>query len=294
MKFQSVLLLFVLLNSSLFSEQEDIFFETQRKRLNSSDLFEIRDAIDRLTFIKSNKGLRDILSALEGNPNFPTSENNAPAVKFYAAKALSKKGDSIAVPILIKVFQKESGSIVEYNPPKQRKITDGVADRYSNSSPYFYEDGEISMVLACGEILRALGSLPHTETSGSTLKQALSHPNFYIRSSAADAMYESNRKEYLTNLVETLGKEQNPYTKISILAAIVGIERLPNQNFKSVTEMLSDKDPEVRKKASIGLRRIDLRIAAPYLEKAIEIENHPVVLTQMKEDYNFLISFRNP
>ncbi|TGK47063.1 HEAT repeat domain-containing protein [Leptospira bouyouniensis] len=294
MKFQSVLLLFVLLNASLFSEQEDIFFETQRKRLNSSDLFEIRDAIDRLTFIKSNKGLRDILSALEGNPNFPTSENNAPAVKFYAAKALSKKGDSIAIPVLIKVFQKESGSIVEYNPPKQRKITDGVADRYSNSSPYFYEDGEISMVLACGEILRALGSLPHTETSGSTLKQALSHPNFYIRSSAADAMYESNRKEYLTNLVETLGKELIPYTKISILAAIVGIERLPNQNFKSVTEMLSDKDPEVRKKASVGLRRIDLRIAAPYLEKAIEIENHPVVLTQMKEDYNFLISFRNP
>ncbi|TGM80169.1 HEAT repeat domain-containing protein [Leptospira bouyouniensis] len=294
MKFQSVLLLFVLLNASLFSEQEDIFFETQRKRLNSSDLFEIRDAIDRLTFIKSNKGLRDILSALEGNPNFPTSENNAPAVKFYAAKALSKKGDSIAIPVLIKVFQKESGSIVEYNPPKQRKITDGVADRYSNSSPYFYEDGEISMVLACGEILRALGSLPHTETSGSTLKQALSHPNFYIRSSAADAMYESNRKEYLTNLAETLGKEQIPYTKISILAAIVGIERLPNQNFKSVTEMLSDKDPEVRKKASVGLRRIDLRIAAPYLEKAIEIENHPVVLTQMKEDYNFLISFRNP
>ncbi|MGV3668072.1 MAG: HEAT repeat domain-containing protein [Leptospira bouyouniensis] len=294
MKFQSVLLLFVLLNASLFSEQEDIFFETQRKRLNSSDLFEIRDAIDRLTFIKSNKGLRDILSALEGNPNFPTSENNAPAVKFYAAKALSKKGDSIAIPVLIKVFQKESGSIVEYNPPKQRKITDGVADRYSNSSPYFYEDGEISMVLACGEILRALGSLPHTETSGSTLKQALSHPNFYIRSSAADAMYESNRKEYLTNLAETLGKELIPYTKISILAAIVGIERLPNQNFKSVTEMLSDKDPEVRKKASVGLRRIDLRIAAPYLEKAIEIENHPVVLTQMKEDYNFLISFRNP
>ncbi|MCG6162331.1 HEAT repeat domain-containing protein, partial [Leptospira bandrabouensis] len=125
MKFQHVLLLVFLWNVSLFSEQDEAFFETQRKRLSSSDIFEIRDAIDRLTFIKSNRGYRDILSALEGTPNFPTSENNAPAVKFYAAKALAKKGDKIAIPVLIKTFQKESASIIEYNPPKVRKISDG-------------------------------------------------------------------------------------------------------------------------------------------------------------------------
>ncbi|XDD47574.1 HEAT repeat domain-containing protein [Leptospira sp. WS39.C2] len=294
MKFQTVLFMLVLVNVSLFSEQDEVFFETQRKRLNSSDIFEIRDAIDRLTFIKSNRGFRDILSALEGTPNFPTSENNAPAVKFYAAKAIAKKGDKIAVPVLIKTFQKESASIVEHNPPKVRKISDGVADRFSNSSPYFYDDGEIPMVLACGEILRTLGSLPFSESSEQTIKQALSHPNFYIRSSAADAMYESNRKEFLPTLSEGLGKEQVPYTKVSILSAIVGLERLPNQNFKVVTEMLSDKDPEVRKKASEALRRLDLRIAAPYLEKAIEVENHPIVLSQMRDDYAYLISFRNP
>ncbi|MCG6148387.1 HEAT repeat domain-containing protein [Leptospira levettii] len=294
MKFQHVLLLVFLWNVSLFSEQDEAFFETQRKRLSSSDIFEIRDAIDRLTFIKSNRGYRDILSALEGTPNFPTSENNAPAVKFYAAKALAKKGDKIAIPVLIKTFQKESASIIEYNPPKVRKISDGVADRHSTSSPYFYEDGEISMVLACGEMLRALGSLPTTESSEQTIKQALSHPNFYIRSSAADAMYESNRKEWISSLADVLGKEQVSYAKISILSAIVGLERLPNQNFKAVTEMLSHEDPEVRKKASQALRRLDLRIAAPYLEKAIHVENHPNVLSQMKEDHSYLISFRNP
>ncbi|TGL72188.1 HEAT repeat domain-containing protein [Leptospira jelokensis] len=294
MKFQYVLLLFILGNIGLYSETDSTFFETQRKRLNSSDIFEIRDAIDRLTFIKSSRGVRDILSVLEGNPNFPTSETNAPAVKFYASRALAKEGDKIAVPILIKTFQNESPKLVEHNPPKQRKIIDGVADRHSNSSPYFYEDGEISMVLACGEILRALGSLPFSEESEKTIKQALAHPNFYIRSSAADAMYESKRKEFLPSLSEALGKEQIPYARIAILAGIVGIERLPNQNFKSVTEFLSDLDPEVRKKASEALRRLDLRIAAPYLEKAIQLENHPIVLSQMKEDHSYLISFRSP
>lgn len=294
MKFQYVLCLFFLLSLGVSSEQNDVFFETQRKRLNSSDIFEIRDAIDRLTFIKSKRGVRDILSALEGTPYFPTSETNAPAVKFYSAKALAKKGDKIAVPVLIKTFQKESPNLVEHNVTKPRKISDGVSGRHSNSSPYFYEDGEISMVLACGEILRALGSLTFSEATETTLKQALAHPNFYIRSSSADAMYESNRKEFLSTLSESLGKEQNPYAKISMLSAIVGIERLPNQNFRTVTETLSDIDPEVRKKASEALRRLDLRIAAPYLEKAIQVENHPIVLSQMKEDYSYLISFRNP
>lgn len=112
MKFQYVLLLLVLTSGSVFSEQDEVFFETQRKRLSSSDIFEIRDAIDRLTFIKSNRGMRDILSALEGTPNFPTSENNAPAVKFYAARALAKKGDRIAIPVLIKTFQNVSKRVI--------------------------------------------------------------------------------------------------------------------------------------------------------------------------------------
>ncbi|TGK84587.1 HEAT repeat domain-containing protein [Leptospira noumeaensis] len=292
---KSILFLYVLvLPAFIFAESEERFFEIQRTRLSSSDIFEIRDAIDQLTFVKSNRGIRDIISAMEGSSNFPTSPGNAPAVKFYAAQALGRKGEKLAVPYLIKTYQKESANIPEHNPPKKRTWKDGVADSNSLSSPYFYEDGEIPITLACGEILRALGSLPLSSESESTIKQALTSPNFYLRSAAADALYFSGKRESLSNLNDALGKETVPYTKISILSAVVGLERLPNQNYKAVLESLSDKDPQVRAKASDALRRLDFRTSAPYLEKVIESENDPKVLKQMKSDYEFLVSFHTP
>ncbi|PJZ44058.1 HEAT repeat domain-containing protein [Leptospira brenneri] len=278
----------------VIAETGDRFFEIQRTRLSSSNVFEIRDAIDQLAFVKSNQGIRDIISAMEGSSDFPASPGNAPAVKFYAAQALGKKGEKIAVPHLIQVYKKESANIPEHNPPKKRTWKDGVADRTSVSSPYFYEDGEIPITLACGEILRALGSLPLTPESETTIKSALTSPNFYLRSAAADALYFSGKRESLTSLQEALGKETVPYTKISILSALVGLERLPNQNYKAVLESLLDKDPEVRAKASDALRRLDFRISAPYLEKVIQSENDPKVLKQMKSDYQFLVSLHTP
>ncbi|TGL86023.1 HEAT repeat domain-containing protein [Leptospira congkakensis] len=285
---------FLLVGAIFPSESEDRFFEIQRVRLNSSDIFEIRDAIDQLTFVKSNQGIRDIISALEGSPNFPTSPINAPAVKFYAAQALGKKGEKIAIPYLIKTYQKESANIPEHNPPKKRTWKDGVADSRSVSSPYFYDDGEIPITLACGEILRSLGSLPLTAESESLIKSALTNPNFYLRSAAADALYLSGKKDSLSSLLEALGKETVPYAKISILSAVVGMERLPNQNYKAVLESLLDKEPEVRAKASDALRRLDFRISAPYLEKVIQSENDSKVLKQMKSDYQFLVSLHTP
>lgn len=286
--------IFLLVPFAVFAESEERFFEIQRTRLSSSNLMEVRDAIDQLTFVKSNQGIRDIISAMEGSPNFPTSPGNAPAVKFYAAKALGIKGEKLAIPHLIKTYQKESANISEHNPPKTRTWKDGVADSTSLSSPYFYEDGEIPITLACGEILRALGSLPLTSESEATIKSALVSPNFYLRSSAADALYLSRKKDSLPSLVEALGKESVPYAKISILSAVVGLERLPNQNYKAVLESLTDKDPQVRAKASDALRRLDFRISAPYLEKVIQSENDSKVLTQMKSDYQFLISLHTP
>lgn len=279
---------------AIFSETEERFFEIQRTRLSSSNISEIRDAIDKLTFVKSNQGIRDIISAMEGSPNFPTSPGNAPAVKFYAAKALGIKGEKLAVPYLIKTYQKESVNIPEHNPPKSRTWKDGVADSTSLSSPYFYEEGEIPITLACGEILRALGSLPKTAESESTIKAALTSPNFYLRSSAADALYISGKKEALSPLSEALSKETVPYAKISILSALAGLERLPNQNYKAILESLTDKNPEVRAKASEALRRLDFRISAPYLEKVIQSENDSKVLNQMKSDYQFIISIHTP
>ncbi|PJZ85520.1 HEAT repeat domain-containing protein [Leptospira harrisiae] len=284
----------LLVPAVLFAETDDRFFEIQRTRLSSSNVFEIRDAIDKLTFVKSNQGIRDIIAAMEGSPNFPTSPGNAPAVKFYAAQALGKKGNKIAIPYLIKTYQKESANIPEHNPRIRRTWKDGVADSSSPSSPYFYEDGDIPITLACGEILRALGSLPLTPESESTIKSALTSPNFYLRSAAADALYLAGKKESLPSLVDALGKETVPYSKISILSAMVGLERLPNQNYKSVLESLTDKDPEVRGKASDALRRLDFSISAPYLEKVIQSENDSKVLKQMKSDYQFLVSFHTP
>ncbi|MCW7489541.1 HEAT repeat domain-containing protein [Leptospira meyeri] len=289
-----LLLCFLWVSVSLFADTDEGFFEIQRVRLSSSNVFEIRDAIDKLTFVKSSQGIRDIISAMEGSPNFPSSPGNAPAVKFYAAQALGKKGDKIAIPYLIKIYQKESASIPEHNPLLRRTWKDGVAGSSSPSSPYFYEDGDIPITLACGEILRALGSLPLSSESESTIKSALSSPNFYIRSSAADALYLSGKKESLSSLQDALGKESVPYAKISILSALVGLERLPNQNYKSVLESLTDKDPEVRGKASDALKRLDFRTSAPYLEKVIQTENNSKVLKQMKSDYQFLVSFRTP
>ncbi|MCW7459644.1 HEAT repeat domain-containing protein [Leptospira bandrabouensis] len=279
---------------TLFAESDERFFEIQRARLSSSDVFEIRDAIDKLTFVKSNRGIRDLISALEGPSNFPTSPTNAPTVKFYAAHALGKKGDKIAIPYLIKTYQKESANIPEYNPKKGRTWKDGVADSTSISSPYFYEDGEIPITLTCGEILRTLGSLPFTSESEATIKSALTSPNFYLRSSAADAIYLSGKKDFLSSLLDSLGKETVPYAKISLLSAVVGLERLPNQNYKAVLESLTDKDPEVRVKASEALRRLDFRTSAPYLEKVMQSENNVKVLNQMKSDYQFLVSFHTP
>ncbi|MBM9548522.1 HEAT repeat domain-containing protein [Leptospira sp. 201903074] len=279
---------------AIFAESEERFFEIQRTRLSSSNISEIRDAIDKLTFVKSNQGIRDIISAMEGSPHFPTSPGNAPAVKFYAAQALGIKGDKLAVPYLIKTYQKESVKISEHNPPKPRTLKDGVADSTSLSSPYFYEEGEIPIALACGEILRTLGSLPKTAESESTIKSALVSPNFYLRSSAADALYLSGKKEVLASLSDSLSKETVPYAKISILSALAGLERLPNQNYKAILESLTDKDPQVRAKASEALRRLDFRISAPYLEKVIESENDSKVLKQMKSDYQFLISIHTP
>ncbi|BDA78186.1 hypothetical protein LPTSP3_g11160 [Leptospira kobayashii] len=269
------------------------FFVEQQKRIASADPNEIRDAIDRLTYVKSNLGTRDLIAALRGAPNFPSSTQNSPVVKFYAAKALGRKGEAVAIEPLLIEYKKQSEALVE-RENKPRKLKDGVYGSESLSSPYFFGEDDISMVLACGEMLRSLGTLPLTENSEKEIKQALIHKNFYIRSSAADAIYLAGKKETISNLPELLSHEKDPYAKISILSALAGLERLPNQNFKAVVETLKDTDPEIRKKASEALVRMDLTLAAPHLEHAITIENDQRVLLQMREDYKQIQSFRVP
>lgn len=277
----------------IYGETNESFFLEQQTKLGSSDPNEVRDAIDKLTFVRSNRGVRDIISALKGMPEFPDAPQNSPVIKFYAAKALGKKGDSIAILPLKGTFQKNCGNITERKIAK-RKITDPVSDSKSTTIPYFYAEGEHNIVIACGEILRSLGELPLTDVSTEELKKALLSPNFYIRSSAADGLFFSGKKDFLGVLRESLGKEQDPYAYISILSAVVGLERLPNQNFREVLKKLNEGDPEIRKKASEALVRLDLSISTPYLKKAIEIENDPHVRRQLESDYRTLTAFHPP
>jgi HEAT repeat protein len=274
-------------------ERDMAFFEEQRRRIDSSDPEEIRDAIDRLSFVRSRQGVGIILLALRGTPNFPTSTQNSPVVKFYAAKALGKKGELAAVAPLIYEFKERSQGLNERQKTK-RKIQDNVNGRDSLSSPYFFNSDDISLVLACGEMLRALGSLPLTEDSGKLIKQSLTHKNFYIRASAADAIFLSGRIQLASGLSELISTEKDDYSKISFVSALAGLERLPNQNFKTLTMELNNEDPEIRKKASEGLSRMGLRLGATYLEKAISLEGNERVLAQMKEDYRVLTSFQVP
>jgi len=284
--------LLTIFTCNLISESNEFFLE-QKNRLLDSDPKIVRDAIDRLAFVQSSRGVRDILSALEGDPNFPDSPLNSPAIKFYAAQALGKKGESIVIAPMIEVYKRDCKNITERTIAK-RKLTDPVSDSKNTKSPYFYGEGDHNIVLACGEMLRALGGLPFREDSYAILKSALEFPNFYIRSSAADGLYSTEKKESISILTNQLGKESDPYAKVMILSAILGLERLPNANFRQVLEFLQSKDPEIRKKSSMALSRLRLGIAAPYLKKAIDVENVPDVLLQMQEDYSRITAFQPP
>jgi hypothetical protein len=275
------------------SNEDLVFFETQRVHLNSSDPDEIRTAIDKLSLVKSNQGIRDIISALRGVPNFPGSIQNSPVVKFYAAQALGRKGEPIAIVPLQLEFKERSQNIIERQKIK-KKIQDPVSDKDSLSSPYFFAPNDISIVLACGEMLRALAILPLNEESEKIFKQSLSHKNFYIRASSADAIYLSGKIQLTAGLAELISNEKDEYAKISMVSALAGLERLPNQHFRFLINELNNPDPEIRKKASEGLVRVDLKLGATYLEKAISLENNSRVLSQMKEDYQVLTSFRVP
>lgn len=287
-----ILCFLTIFTTTITSESNEFYLE-QKNRLLDSDPKVVRDAIDRLAFVRSSRGVRDILQALEGAPNFPDSPLNSPAIKFYAAQALGKKGESIVISPIIEVYKRDCNKITERTLSK-RKLTDPVSDSKNTKSPYFYGEGEHNIVLACGEMLRALGELPYREDSFTVLKTALEFPNFYIRSSAADGLYYTERKESISLLTNQLGKETDSYAKVMILSAILGLERLPNANFRQILEFLQSKDPEIRKKSSMALTRLRLGIAAPYLKKAIEIENEPDVLQQMQEDYSRITAFQPP
>lgn len=269
------------------------YIQEARELLHSGEIEEVLKGIDLLTYHKSNLAIRDLLDTMQGDVRFPRSSHNDPVIKFYAAKALGKKGEPAAIPDLISEYKKASETIGEYTKTK-RKLNGNVVGADSLTSPYFYYTDEISIVLASGEMLRALGEIGLSPESEETVKQALTHKNPYIRSSAADAIYTNGKKEHLPALREALTAEKDDLAKISLLSAIGGIEKSPNATFYALVDYLKKDNPEFRKKASEGLVRMDLILAVPFYEKAISIENDEMLLATLKEDYRKIRAFRVP
>ncbi|MCZ8151256.1 MAG: hypothetical protein O9292_02500 [Rhodobacteraceae bacterium] len=282
------------LTADAFAKEKSLaILEEQRTHLSSTDPKEVIEAIEKISLLGGNLGVRDLIQTLHGTPNFPLSMQNAPVIKFYAARALAYKGDVVAVPAIIKEFKDKSSALAERVQTK-RKIQDPVFGSDSLASPYFFNPDDMSIVLACGEMLRTLAALPLTDESTKVIQEALKHKNFYIRASAADAIYLTNRIQLTTGLAEIISNEKDDFAKVAMTSALAGLEKLPNQNFKSLLTFLENSDGEIRKKASEGLVRMDLKLGATYLEKAIGRENDPRVLYQLKEDYRMITSFRVP
>lgn len=297
---KTITLLTISISLALFAEEgsyvpkENLrYIQEARELLHSGEIEEVLKGIDLLTYHKSNLAMRDLLDTMQGDIRFPRSSHNDPVIKFYAAKALGKKGEPSAIPDLIAEFKKAAEPIGEFTKTK-RKLSGNVAGADSVTSPYFYYSDEISIVLAAGEMLRALGDIGLSPESEETVKQALAHKNPYIRSSAADAIYSNGKKELLPSLRDALNIEKDDLAKIGILSAIGGLEKSPNATFYSLVDYLKKDNPEFRKKASEGLVRMDLLLAVPFYQKAISIENDEILLATLKEDYRKITAFKHP
>ncbi|MBE8415418.1 HEAT repeat domain-containing protein, partial [Leptospira borgpetersenii] len=153
---------------------------------------------------------------------------------------------------------------------------------------------DYTMVMAAGEILRTIGSYPYAKESEDVLVNALSHPNYYIRASAADGLKYMNRKETVNFLVSTLEKEKNDFTKAAILNSIVHIMRVADKSFYALCDMLKSESPSVRYRASMALGEVDLKAAEFYLRQALLVEDKQNVRDQIRKDLATVLGFKLP
>lgn len=301
MKNTLIILTTILLSYSIYAGEEGFYIPdsglSRVNELKDQLLFgepnEAASAAEELVFIKNQNAMRALISALQGPANFPDSPNNTPRVKFHSARALGYIGNPKAAKYLIIEFNKVQEKITEHKE-KERRPFGHIAMGSSIDSPYFFYKNDYTIVLAAGEMLRSLGRLEYTPEAETTLKDALKHKNFYIRASAGDGLRLLEKTENLGPLKEIIGSETNDYAKASILGAICTLERGATESFKQLTEMLKSDSPMARMKASHYLGEIDLRLAEVSMEKALEIEDDPIVYEQMRKDYKRIMAFKYP
>jgi len=294
-------LLFILFHFPRFAVEEGYFIPDtgidKVNRLKSKLLFgephEAANAAEELAFIRNPNSVRLLTEALVGPPNFPNSPRNTALVKFHSARALGLIGRSEAAKALILEYNKNQEKIQEYKSPNPRPFAH-VSMGNSIDSPYFFHENDYTIVLATGEMLRALGRLEYTPEAEATLKDALKHRNFYIRASAADGLRLLERPGNLGPLKEVAGGETDDYARASMLGAICSLERGATESFKQLTDMLKSDQPMARMKASFYLGEIDLRLAEVPLQKAMEVEDDPIVYEQMRKDYKKIMAFKYP
>lgn len=257
-------------------EKLDQLFYDQVDKLQSGNLEERIQAADYLKFVSSKLAVRPLLKALKGNPNVPKSEENSPTLKFTIAQALGAMESDIAGPGMLEEFKKISATVQEGDYP-------------AFSSPEGY-----NTVIAAGEIIRSVGLLPYTKENQEAIVNALNHPNFYVRASAADGLKNLNRKEALSQLNSAIDKEKNPFAKVAILNAIVYINRIANQKFYDMCAFLKDESPLVRYRASIAVGEVDLKAGEYSLREALLIEHDKMVREQIKKDLASVTGFKMP
>ncbi|WP_061248925.1 HEAT repeat domain-containing protein [Leptospira alstonii] len=267
--------------SPLFSSDKAVeyadraYFEQIRK-LESGSYEEKLDAADYLKFVSNKLAVRPLLNALRGNPKVPKSLENHPYLKFTVAQALSVIDLEVAIKPTIEEYKKLESTIQE------------------KDEPFFTSKEDYTMVIAVGEILRTIGCYPYAKESEDVLISALSHPNYYIRASAADGLKYMNRKETVNFLVSTLEKEKNDFTKAALLNSIVNIMRVADKSFYTLCDMLKSDSASVRYRVSMALGEVDLKAAEYYLRQALLVEDKQHVRDQIRKDLASVLGFKLP
>ncbi|PJZ69761.1 hypothetical protein CH373_11010 [Leptospira perolatii] len=256
-------------------KQDQLFFE-QVRRLETGTLEERIQAADYLKFVRSKLAVHPLLKALKGNPRVPKSDENFPTLKFVIAQALGAMEQEFTAQPMLEEYRRLETQILE------------------NEVPTFSSPDGYNMVIAVGELLRSVGSLPYDKTSADTISNALGHPNFYIRASAADGLKNQNKKDSLPALNAALDKEKNSFAKVSMLNAIVSINRIADKRFYELCDFLKDESSMVRYRASMALGEIDLKAGEMSLRQALLVEHIPMVREQIRKDLALVTGFKLP
>jgi hypothetical protein len=299
----------------VYKESSDRYFQEQVERLNGGSLREKIIAVENLRRIKSKRALRPLIFALKGTStygeakkgvvqpenseidqplvNVDLPQNNEPALKFLASQAIADIGSERGMSALVEVY-----NVLEKKIPENEKVNLPKIEEMNN-------------VNAAGEILRSIGKLierlentqeieglkyrPSAEAVKSgieTLKSALTHKHYYLRSTAADGFRNTNRSEVLEILISSLANEKDDYVKASILSAIVNLKPSDSEKLFDLAELIKSDRPDVRIRVSIGLGSSDIVNAALYLRHAMQFEENFSVRNQMKKDLQTLNSFK--